>query len=95
MRDARAEWSSTLWSELDMGVLERGMAEFQGRLKRMPASQRGLRPFRKVCSADGLTHTESNNLYGKVKHRYRPNLSPRQRPAAKARPDQAALAASA
>jgi len=48
-----------------------------------------------VCSADGSTHTESNKLYRKVKHRYRPNLFPRQRPTAKARPDQAALAASA
>jgi len=48
-----------------------------------------------LCSADGSTHTESNKLYRKVKHRYRPNLSPRQRPTAKARHDQAALAASA
>ena len=30
-----------------------------------------------ICSADGSTHTESNKLYRKVKHRYRPNLSPR------------------
>jgi len=50
---------------------------------------------RSLCSADGSTHTESNKLYRKVKHRYRPNLSPRQRPTAKARHDQAALAASA
>ena len=48
-----------------------------------------------VCSADGSTHIESNKLYRKVKHRYRPNRSPRQRPTAKARHDQAALAASA
>jgi len=48
-----------------------------------------------LCSADGSTHTESNKLYRKVKHRYRPNLSPRQRPTAKSRHDQAALAASA
>jgi len=33
-----------------------------------------------VCSADGSTHTESNKLYRKVKHRSRPNLSSRQRP---------------
>jgi len=39
--------------------------------------------------------TQSNKLYRKVKHRYRPNMSPRQRPTAKARHDQAALAASA
>jgi len=48
-----------------------------------------------ICSADGSTHTEGNKLYRKVKHRYRPNLSPRQRPTAKSRHDQAALAASA
>jgi len=48
-----------------------------------------------ICSADGSTDTESNKLYRKVKHRYRPNLSPRQRPTAKTRHDQAALAASA
>jgi len=48
-----------------------------------------------ICSADGSTHTESNKLYRKVKHRYRPNLSPRQRPTAKVRHDQAVLAASA
>jgi len=48
-----------------------------------------------LCSAGGSTHTESNKLYRKVKHRYRPNLSPRQRPTAKARHDQAAPAASA
>ena len=33
-----------------------------------------------LCSADGSTHTESNKLYRKVKHRYRPNLSILQRP---------------
>jgi len=48
-----------------------------------------------VCSAEGSTHTESNKLHRKVKHRYRPNLSPRQRPTAKSRHGQAALAASA
>jgi len=48
-----------------------------------------------LCSADGSTHTESNKLYRKVKYRYRSNISPRQRPTAKARHDQAALAASA
>ena len=48
-----------------------------------------------LCSADGSTHTESNKVYRKVKHRYRPNLSPRQRPTAKSRHDQEALAASA
>jgi len=50
---------------------------------------------RSICSADGSTHTESNKLYRKVKHRYHPNLSPRQRPMTKSRHDQAALAASA
>ena len=40
----------------------------------------------RLCSADGSTHTESNKLYRKVKHRYRPNLSPRQRPTAKSAP---------
>ena len=34
----------------------------------------------KLCSADGSTHTESNKLYRKVKHRACPNLSSRQRP---------------
>ena len=53
------------------------------------------RGWRYTCSADGSTHTESNKLYREVKHRYRPNLSPRQRPTAKSRHDQAALAASA
>ena len=48
-----------------------------------------------LCSADGSTHTESNKLYRKVKYRYRPNISLRQRPTAKSRDDQAALAASA
>jgi len=28
-----------------------------------------------LCSADGSTHTESNKLYRKVKHRARPTLS--------------------
>ena len=51
--------------------------------------------LKSIYSADGSTHTESNKLYRKVKHRYRPHLSPRQRPTAKARLDQAALAASA
>jgi len=36
--------------------------------------------FVMLCSADGSTHTESNKLYRKVKHRYRPNLSPRDSP---------------
>jgi len=49
----------------------------------------------KLCSADGSTHTESNKLYRKVKHRYRPNLLHAKRPTAKARLEQAALAASA
>jgi len=33
-----------------------------------------------LCTADGSTHTESNELYRRVKHRARPNLSSRQRP---------------
>jgi len=33
-----------------------------------------------LCSADESTHTESNKLYRKVKHRARPNISSRQRP---------------
>jgi len=33
-----------------------------------------------LCSEDGSTHTESNKLSCKVKHRARPNLSSRQRP---------------
>jgi len=33
-----------------------------------------------ICSADGSTHTESNELYREVKPRARPNLSSRQRP---------------
>jgi len=48
-----------------------------------------------LCWADGSTHTESNKLYHKDKHRHRPHLFPRQRPTAKSRHDQAALAASA
>jgi len=32
-----------------------------------------LRQVRILCSADGSTHTESNTLYRKVKHRARPN----------------------
>jgi dynein heavy chain len=48
MRDARTEWSSTLWSELDIGALERGMEEYESRLRRMPKAQRALRPFRMV-----------------------------------------------
>jgi len=60
-----------------------------------PPPQQRLNTCICLCSADGSTHTENNKLYRKVKHRYRPNLFPRQRPTAKARPDQAALAASA
>jgi len=31
--------------------------------------------YRDICSADGSTHTESNTLYRKVKHRARSNRS--------------------
>ncbi|KAJ1617774.1 dynein heavy chain and region D6 of dynein motor-domain-containing protein [Pavlovales sp. CCMP2436] len=32
-RDKKDAWSSTLWSELDLGVLERGMESYEARLK--------------------------------------------------------------
>jgi len=66
--------------------------ELMAALRAGPPPRASLWP---LCSADGSTHTQSNKLYRKVKHRYRPNLSPRQRLTAKARHDQAALAASA
>jgi len=49
-----------------------------GRLRVNPISLIGSNPS--LCSADGSTHIESNALYRKVKHRYRPHRSLRQRP---------------
>ena len=72
-----------------------GLTRIETRRSRGSTTTRYIYLYIYVCSADGSTHTESNKLYRKVKHRYRPNLSPCQRPTAEARHDQAALAASA
>ena len=37
---AREEWAATLWAELDMSVMEKGMEEFENRLKKLPKELR-------------------------------------------------------
>lgn len=47
-QESREEWSSTLWSELEMSVMEKGMEDFDLRLKKMPKQIKALRPYKKV-----------------------------------------------
>ena len=44
-REARAEWSATLWVDLNMSVLETGMQGFLKRVRRMPDEVKRLAPW--------------------------------------------------
>ena len=49
--DRRADWADTLWAELELSTLEKGMEEFDTRLKKMPKQTKQLRPFKKMEEA--------------------------------------------
>ncbi len=51
LQDKRAEWAATLWADLEMVVLEKGMEEFDVRLKKLPKQTKALRPYKKVDEA--------------------------------------------
>lgn len=44
-REARAEWSASLWADLNLGVLETGIQGFLQRVKRMPDDVKRLAPW--------------------------------------------------
>ena len=50
-RTSRDEWADTLWAELDMGVMEKGMDDYDTRLKKMPKPIKALKPYKKVEEA--------------------------------------------
>ena len=47
-RDTRETYAATLWSELDISVMEKGAEEFFARLQKMPKALKVLKPYRKV-----------------------------------------------
>ena len=47
-RETREGWAATLWSDLDMSVMEKGSEDFDLRLKKMSKHIKGLKPFRKL-----------------------------------------------
>ena len=50
-KDQRLLWAETLWAELDITVLERGMEEFDARLKKLPKDVKLLKPYKSAEEA--------------------------------------------
>ena len=50
-KEQRENWALTLWSELDMTVIEKGMEVFDARLKKLAKEYKALKPFKKVEEA--------------------------------------------
>ena len=47
-KEQREQWAMTLWSDLDLTVLEKGMEEFALRLQKLPKNYKALKPYKKV-----------------------------------------------
>ena len=48
LKEQRGDWAATLWAELEMSTLEKGIEEYDGRLKKLPKHLKTLRPYKKV-----------------------------------------------
>jgi dynein heavy chain len=65
--DRRTMWAETLWAELAMDVLEKGMEDFDGRLKKLPKQIKLLKPY-KMCEEALSGFTASLPLIANLKN---------------------------
>eukprot|EP00842_Homolaphlyctis_polyrhiza_P003630 jgi/Hompol1/4268/HPOL_001758-RA len=67
VKDAINSWSKTLWNNLDIGVLNRGIETFTGRLKKLPKELKQLPPYN-VVAEKIVTFKDSIPLFSDLKN---------------------------
>ena len=67
VKDTLNSWSTTLWSNLDMSVLNKGVEKFSARLKKMPKELKQLPPYN-VVAEKILTFKDSIPLFVDLKN---------------------------
>lgn len=67
VRDAISGWSLTLWSNLDINVLNKGVEVFSSRLKKMPKELKQLPPYNVVAERI-VTFKDSIPLFSDLKN---------------------------
>ncbi|KAJ3055760.1 Dynein heavy chain 10, axonemal [Rhizophlyctis rosea] len=67
VRDAITSWSTTLWSNLDINVLTKGIDGFSMRLKRLPKELKQLPPYN-VVAEKIMTFKDSIPLFSDLKN---------------------------
>ncbi|KAJ3097104.1 Dynein heavy chain 10, axonemal [Phlyctochytrium planicorne] len=67
VKDAINNWSTTLWSNLDIGVLNKGIELFSLRLKKMPKDLKQLPPYN-VVAEKIVTFKDSIPLFSDLKN---------------------------
>ncbi len=67
VKDAITSWSKTLWSNLDINVLNKGIETFSNRLKKMPKELKQLPPYN-VVAEKIMTFKDSIPLFADLKN---------------------------
>ncbi|KAI8922930.1 hypothetical protein BC831DRAFT_55734 [Entophlyctis helioformis] len=67
VKEALNSWSKTLWNNLDIGVLNRGIETFTARLKKLPKELKQLPPYN-VVAEKIVTFKESIPLFSDLKN---------------------------
>ncbi|KAJ3018931.1 Dynein heavy chain 10, axonemal [Thoreauomyces humboldtii] len=67
VKEAIGSWSTTLWANLDIGILNKGMEMFALRLKRLPKELKQLSPYN-VVAEKILTFKDSIPLFSDLKN---------------------------
>ncbi|KAJ3039942.1 Dynein heavy chain 10, axonemal [Rhizophlyctis rosea] len=67
VRDAINSWSTTLWSNLDINVLTKGIETFSARLKKLPKELKQLPPYN-VVAEKIVTFKDSIPLFSDLKN---------------------------
>ncbi|EGF80533.1 hypothetical protein BATDEDRAFT_25191 [Batrachochytrium dendrobatidis JAM81] len=67
VKEAINSWSMTLWNNLDIGILNRGIENFSSRLKKLPKELKQLSPYN-VVAEKIITFKESIPLFSDLKN---------------------------
>ncbi|KAJ3144485.1 Dynein heavy chain 10, axonemal [Geranomyces variabilis] len=67
VKEAIGSWSTTLWANLDVGILNKGMETFAGRLKKLPKELKQLSPYN-IVAEKIVTFKDSIPLFADLKN---------------------------
>ncbi|TPX54389.1 hypothetical protein PhCBS80983_g05954 [Powellomyces hirtus] len=67
VKEAISSWSTTLWANLDIGILNKGMETFSTRLKKLPKELKQLAPYN-VVAEKIITFKDSIPLFVDLKN---------------------------